>query len=111
VEQEHVYSVAIDLLAIAASKRGDRDRAHALLEESLEIGRRGGEQWLHSIALNNLGDQLLGEGDYERAVGFFEFEAALGPELLASELAVGAALSLEDAIDLALGRAGNPIEP
>ena len=31
-------------------------------------------------------------------------EAALGPERLASELAAGAALSLEDAIDLALGR-------
>jgi hypothetical protein len=28
----------------------------------------------------------------------------LGPERLASELAAGAALSLEDAIDLALGR-------
>ena len=31
-------------------------------------------------------------------------EAALGPERLGSELAAGAALSLEDAIDLALGR-------
>ena len=31
-------------------------------------------------------------------------EAALGPDRLASELAAGAALSLEDAIDLALGR-------
>ena len=31
-------------------------------------------------------------------------EAAFGPERLASELAAGAALSLEDAIDLALGR-------
>jgi hypothetical protein len=31
-------------------------------------------------------------------------EAALGPELLASELAAGAATPLEEAIDLALGR-------
>jgi predicted ATPase/class 3 adenylate cyclase/Tfp pilus assembly protein PilF len=210
VEQEHVYSVAIHLLAIVASTRGDHDQALALLEESLEIGRRGGEQWLLSIALNNLGDLLMGEGDYERAVELFEeslaigeargdldrrarannnlgwathglgdldrardfyhrgleaateiglvecqlwalfglaaveaetgeartgarlfghttelasrlgaayeeaddverqtfarLEAALGPDLLASELAAGAALSLEDAIDLALGR-------
>ena len=34
-------------------------------------------------------------------------EAALGPERLASELAAGAALSLEDAIDLALERSGS----
>jgi predicted ATPase len=210
VEQEHVYSVAIHLLAIVATHRGDRDQALALLEESLAIGRGGGEQWLFSIALNNLGNLLMGEGDYERAVELFEeslaigeargdldrrarannnlglathglgdldrardfyhrgleaateiglvecqlwalfgvaaveaeageartgarllghttelasrlgadfeegadverqtfarLEAALGPELLASELAAGAALSLEDAIDLALGR-------
>jgi predicted ATPase/Tfp pilus assembly protein PilF len=214
VEQEHVYSVAIHLLAIVASRRGDRDQALALLEESLAIGRRGGDQWLLSIALNNLGDLLMREGDYERASELFEeslaigeargdldrraraypnlgwathglgdldrardfyrrgleaateiglvegqlwalfglaaveaetgkartgarlfgcmkelasrlgaaneadedalerqtlarLEAALEPELLASELAAGAAMSLEDAIDLALGRSGS----
>ncbi len=36
-------------------------------------------------------------------------EAALGPELLSSELDAGAALSLEDAIDLALGRSDPPV--
>jgi tetratricopeptide (TPR) repeat protein len=212
VEQEHVHEVAIHLLAIVADRRGDRDRAVGLLEEGLAIGRRGGDQWLLSIALNNLGNLLLGEGDYERAAELFEeslaigeargdldrrarannnlglamhglgdldrardfyhrgleaateiglvecqlwalfglaaveaesgearsgarllgnttelasrlgadymegadverqalarLEAALGPELLASELAVGAAMSLEDAIELALGRSG-----
>ncbi len=35
VDQERVYEVAIHLLAIVASKRGDHDQAHALLEESL----------------------------------------------------------------------------
>jgi tetratricopeptide (TPR) repeat protein len=206
--------VAIHLLAIGASRRGDHDRAVALLEESLAIGRRGGEQWLFSIALNNLGNLLMGEGEYERAIELFEeslaigeargdldrrarasnnlglatyglgdldrargfyhrgleaateiglvecqlwalfglaaveaevgearrgarllghttelasrlgadyeegydverqtltrLEAALGPELLASELAAGAAMSLEDAIDLALGRMSEP---
>jgi len=213
VDQEHVYEVAIHLLAIAASKRGDHDRALALLEESLAIGRRGGDQWLLTIALNNLGNLLMSEGQYERSVELFEeslalgeargdldrraraytnlgwamhclgdfermrdfyeraleaateiglvesqlwalfglavvetevgeartgarlfgrmkelmsqlgaanveqddverqtlarLEARLGPELLASELAAGAALSLEDAIDLALGRNGS----
>jgi predicted ATPase len=212
VEQEHVHEVAIHLLAIVADRRGDRDRAVGLLEEGLAIGRRGGDQWLLSIALNNLGNLLLGEGDYEHAAELFEeslaigeargdldrrarannnlglathglgvvdrardfyhrgleaateiglvecqlwalfglaaveaesgeartgalllgnttelasrlgadyeeqadveretfarLEAALGPELLASELAAGAAMSLEDAINLALGRSG-----
>ena len=213
-EQEHVYSVAIHLLAIVANRRGDRDQAVALLEESVALGRGGGDEWLLSIALNNLGDLLASEGDYERAAELFEeslaigeargdldrraralsnlgwathglgdlarardyyhrgleaatavglvevqlqtlsgiaaleaaagdactgarllgrvkelesrlgaatddtfvplerealarLEAALGPERLASELTAGAALSLEDAIDLALGRSGS----
>jgi non-specific serine/threonine protein kinase len=78
VEQEHVYSVAIHLLAIVATKRDDRDRALALLEESLAIVRRGGEPWLLSIALNNLGNLLMREGDYERAAGLFEESLAIG---------------------------------
>ena len=40
-DQEHVYSVAIHLLAIVATRRGDRDQALAWLEESLALGRRG----------------------------------------------------------------------
>jgi predicted ATPase len=216
IEQEHVHSVAIHLLAIVATRRGDRDQALALLEESVAIGRGGGEQWLFSIGLNNLGNLLMGEGEYERAIELFEeslaigeargdldrraraynnlawathglgdldrtrdfyhrgleaateiglvegqlwalfglaaveaetgdartgarlvghttelasrlsaayeelddverqtfarLEAALGPELLASELAIGAALSLDEAIDLALGRS-DPTTP
>ena len=77
-QQEHVYSVAIHLLAIVASRRGDHAQAHSLLEESLEIGRRGGDGWLLSIALNNLGNELMGEGEYERAIGFFEESLAVG---------------------------------
>jgi tetratricopeptide (TPR) repeat protein len=78
VEQEHVYSVAIHLLAIVASRRGDRDQALAWLDESLAIGRRGGDQWLLAIALNNLGDLLMGEGEYERAIELFEESLAVG---------------------------------
>ena len=78
MEQEHVYSVAIHLLAIVASRRGDRDRALALLEEAVAIGRSGGEPWLLSIALNNMGDLLAREGDYERAIAFFEESLAIG---------------------------------
>ena len=50
----------------------------ALLEESLALGRRGGDQWLLSIALNNLGNLLAGEGDYERAAELFEESLAIG---------------------------------
>ena len=46
------------------------------------------------------------QSDVERA-NAGEARGALGPELLTSELAAGAALSLEDAIDLALGRSGS----
>ena len=70
--------MAIHLLAIVASRRGDHDQALALLEESVEIGRRGGEQWLLSIALNNLGNELMGEGEYERAAELFEESLAIG---------------------------------
>jgi predicted ATPase/Tfp pilus assembly protein PilF len=78
VEQEYVYSVAIHLLAIVATKRDDRERALTLLEESLTIVRRGGEPWLLSIALNNLGNLLMRQGDYERAAGLFEESLAIG---------------------------------
>ena len=78
VDQEYVYSVAIHMLAIVATRRGERDRALASFEESLAIGRRGGDQWLLSIALNNLGDQFMKEGDYERAVELFEESLAIG---------------------------------
>ena len=77
-EQEHVYSVAIHLLAIVATRRGDRDQALAWFEESFAIGRRGGDQWLLSIALNNLGNLLAVEGEYERAAELFEESLAIG---------------------------------
>ena len=50
----------------------------ALLEESLALGRRGGDPWLLSVALNNLGDLLMQEGDYERAIALFEESLAIG---------------------------------
>jgi Tfp pilus assembly protein PilF len=77
-DQEHVYSVAIHLLALVANRRGDRDQARSLFEEALTLGRRGGDPWLLSIALNNLGNLLMGEGDYEHAAELFEESLAIG---------------------------------
>ncbi len=76
--QEHVYSVAIHLLAIVATDGVIATGRVALFEESLALGRRGGDQWLLSIALNNLGDLFVSEGDYERAVELFEESLAIG---------------------------------
>ena len=70
--------MAIHLLAIVATRRGDRDQALARFEEALTLGRRGGDQWLLSIALNNLGNLLMGEGDCERAAELFEESLAIG---------------------------------
>ena len=78
VDREHAYAVAVHLLAIAANRRGDRARSVALLEESVALGKRGGDPWLLAIALNNLGDRLMADGDYERAVELFEESMALG---------------------------------
>jgi tetratricopeptide (TPR) repeat protein len=78
VDQEHVYAVAIHLLAIVATRRGDSDQALALLEKSVEIGRGGGDSWLLAIALNNLGDLFMRKGDFARALPFFEESLAVG---------------------------------
>jgi tetratricopeptide (TPR) repeat protein len=77
-DQEHVYAVAIHLLAIVATRRGDSDQALALLEKSVEIGRGGGDSWLLAIALNNLGDLFMRKGDFARALPFFEESLAVG---------------------------------
>ena len=78
VDPEHVYSVAIHLFALVATRRGERPRAFALFEESLALERRGGDRWLLSIALNNLGRLLMLEGEYERAAKLFEESLAIG---------------------------------
>ena len=55
-------------LAMAAGERGDRERAHALYEESLVLARGVEDGWLLSAATNNLGGLYLREGNYERAI-------------------------------------------
>jgi tetratricopeptide (TPR) repeat protein len=72
------YTVAIHLLAIVAARRGDYVEARPLHDELLELCRNGGEPWLLSIALNNLGNLLMEEGDYEYAIELFEESLAVG---------------------------------
>jgi non-specific serine/threonine protein kinase len=121
-------------LGYAAYRLGDGARAHDLLGRALtaaeEIGLVEGQLWaLIGIAAyeGEAGDavvaaRLLGRikklesdlGSAEDDQGE-EFErrtlatlrVTLGPERLAAELAAGAGLSLEEAIDLALGRSAD----
>jgi tetratricopeptide (TPR) repeat protein len=73
-------AIALELIAIAASQRGDFDRATALFEESLVIAREVGDEWLITVVLNNLGDVELNAGNFERAIELFEESLALGEE-------------------------------
>ena len=59
-------------------RRGDRDRAHALLEESVAIAR---QRWRRLAVLDRAEQprrRLMGEGEYERAIELFEESLAIG---------------------------------
>jgi predicted ATPase/Tfp pilus assembly protein PilF len=83
------------LAAVEAETRNSRTSAH-LFGHAMELASRLGAAHDESELMER---QTLAR-----------LEAALGPEVLASELAVGAALSLEDAISLARA-GGNPAAP
>jgi tetratricopeptide (TPR) repeat protein len=51
--------VSTSHLAIALRQVGQHDRADVLFDESIELGRRHGDAWALSLALNNYGDDLL----------------------------------------------------
>jgi predicted ATPase/DNA-binding SARP family transcriptional activator/Tfp pilus assembly protein PilF len=60
--------VSTSHLAIALRQVGQHDRADVLFDESIELGRRHGDAWALSLALNNYGDDLLEQrGDIARA--------------------------------------------
>ena len=63
---------------LTATMHGDHRRARALLEEGVELARAGDDEWLLSVATNNLGNLHLVEGDYERATALFEESLAIG---------------------------------
>jgi hypothetical protein len=44
----------------------------------VELARAGDDEWLLSVATNNLGNLHLQEGDYERAIALFEESLAIG---------------------------------
>ena len=76
--EDRAWRAAHHIDGVTASVRGDRQRATALLEEGLVLARSGGDEWLLSIALNNLGSLYLSGGEYERAIVYFEEALAVG---------------------------------
>jgi predicted ATPase/Tfp pilus assembly protein PilF len=73
-------AIALELIAITATHKGEFDRARHLFEESLVMAREVGDDWLTTVVLNNLGDVELNDGNFERAIGLFEESLALGEE-------------------------------
>ena len=73
-------AIALELIAITATDKGEFDRARHLFEESLVMAREVGDDWLTTIVLNNLGNVELNDGNYERASELFEESLALGEE-------------------------------
>ncbi len=63
---------------VTAAVRGDNERARSLLEEGAVLARDNNDEWLLSVALNNLGSLYLAEGDYARAIELFEESLAIG---------------------------------
>jgi predicted ATPase/class 3 adenylate cyclase/Tfp pilus assembly protein PilF len=73
----------------------------AAIEAEAENSRTGARLFGHAMELASRLGAAHDESELMERQTLARLEAALGPELLASELAAGAALSLQDAIDLA----------
>lgn len=68
---------ALNAAGYLALSRGDHRAAHSLLEESLAIQRRLGEQAGIAISLSNLGAVALQQGDHAAARSLFEESLAI----------------------------------
>jgi predicted ATPase len=75
---QRAEAAGLHVLAIAAEKRGEYEKARALTEESLVLARALDDGWLISVGTNNLGSSWMGQEDYERAVPLFEESLAIG---------------------------------
>jgi DNA-binding CsgD family transcriptional regulator len=67
-----IWTVAApDCLAAVVRRRGDRERAAALLEEALAAARGWDSAWGEVNVLSHLGDLAVDRGDYIRAMAFY----------------------------------------
>ncbi|MGN6431572.1 MAG: ATP-binding protein [Gaiellaceae bacterium] len=57
------------ILGWAAGADGDRDEAQRMHEQSVALARASGDPWSLSVALNNLGDVHMINGDFDAAAG------------------------------------------
>ena len=79
-EADSTRAWAILFAGLVASWRDDEDHAAELYEESARLAREQGDPLLLSVAMNNLGSDALGRGEYERALELFEESLAIGRE-------------------------------
>jgi predicted ATPase len=80
-EADSTRAGALLFAGLVAGRRDDDDRAAELWEESARLAREQGDSRLLGMALNNLGTDALGRGEYERALELFEESLAIGQEL------------------------------
>ena len=76
--RDWAWAAAHHIRGLTAGLYGDQALARVLLEESVDLARRGEDGWLLSITLNNLGNLDLQEGNYQRAIELFEESLAVG---------------------------------
>jgi non-specific serine/threonine protein kinase len=81
VNAEHTRAKALNGAGWLALKQGDYERAVALCEESLTLGRELGDKAAIALSLLNLGVVALDQGHYERAMTLNEESLVLGREL------------------------------
>jgi tetratricopeptide (TPR) repeat protein len=73
-------SFALNALALMAVEQEDYERAEALWEESLALGRKLGDRQLMIAALLNMGYTRTVRGDFERAGALLEEDLAIARE-------------------------------
>jgi ATP/maltotriose-dependent transcriptional regulator MalT len=76
-------AVTSSLIGVGLNTRGlgDNERAAAAYIEGAELARAGGYTWFLGIAISNLGDLALEQGDYQRARALTEESLGLFRQL------------------------------
>jgi tetratricopeptide (TPR) repeat protein len=83
-------------MAMCHSARGDLDKSERALREAILILSKAGDNKQLSRAYNNLGDGLLNQGKFEKAVEFFEKAKKLGNKIGAADMSAFAGFNIAE---------------